>query len=279
VPLRKFKATSPGRRYREVPDFRELTKGARPERGLTAPTKRAAGRNAQGKVTTRHRGGGEKVRYRVIDFKRNKDGVPARVASIQYDPNRSARIALLAYRDGEKRYILAPDGLRAGDTVMSGPEAEPRPGNALPVENIPVGTQVHAVELEPGKGAQMVRAAGGVAQLLAKEGAYAQIRLPSGHIRIVHVRCRATVGQVSNLEHENRSIGGAGHRRRMGWRPAVRGVAMTPRDHPHGGGEGRAPIGGKPQTRWGKPAMGWKTRRNQRTDRFVIRAAKKRKGG
>lgn len=277
MPLRKFKPTSPARRYRQVPDFGDLTKKARPERKLTEISRRSGGRNMQGKLTTRHRGGGEKTRYRIVDFKREKDGIPARVASIQYDPNRSGRIALLAYRDGEKRYILAPDGLRAGDTVVSGPDAEPRTGNTLPLANMPLGTQIHAIELEPGRGAQIVRAAGGVAQLLAREGERAQVRLPSGQIRIVHVRCRATVGQVSNLEHENRSIGGAGHRRRMGWRPAVRGVAMTPRDHPHGGGEARAPIGGQPQTKWGKPAMGYKTRRRSTTEKFIIRPAKKKK--
>ena len=276
MPLKSFKPTSAGMRFRQTPDFGEITK-KRPERALTESKKQHAGRNVQGKVTTRHRGGGEKRRYRVIDFKRDKDGVPARVIAIEYDPNRSARIALLSYRDGEKRYILAPDGLRAGDGVLSGPDAEARSGNCLPIENIPVGTQIHAVELEPGRGAQMVRSAGGVAQLLAKEGQYAQVRLPSGHIRIVHVRCRATVGQVGNLEHENRKIGAAGHKRRMGWRPAVRGVAMTPRDHPHGGGEARSPIGmSSPKTRWGKKAMGKKTRRNLKTERFVIRPARKR---
>jgi|SRR2546422_4820951 len=277
MPLKGFKPTSAALRFRQVPDFSDLTKKKKPEKALTTAKKRMAGRNMQGKVTTRHRGGGEKTRYRIIDFKRDKDGVPARVAAIEYDPNRSARIALLSYRDGEKRYILAPDGVRVGDTLVSGPDAEARTGNTLPIENIPVGTQIHAVELEPGRGAQMVRSAGGVAQLLAKEGEYAQVRLPSGQIRIVHVRCRATVGQIGNLEHENRKIGAAGHKRRMGWRPAVRGVAMTPRDHPHGGGEARAPIGmSSPKTPWGKKAMGKKTRRNRKTDRFVIRPAKKR---
>ena len=276
MPLRGFKPTSPALRFRQVPDFAEVTKQT-PEKSLTAAKKRMAGRNVQGKVTTRHRGGGEKQRYRIIDFKRDKDGVPARVLAVEYDPNRSARIALLSYRDGEKRYILAPDGVKVGDTLLSGPDAEPRAGNALPIENIPVGTQIHAVELEPGRGAQMVRSAGGVAQLLAKEGEYAQVRLPSGQIRIVHARCRATVGQVGNLEHENRKLGGAGKKRHMGWRPTVRGVAMTPRDHPHGGGEARSPVGmSSPKTRWGKKAMGKKTRLNQRTDRFIIRPAKRR---
>lgn len=275
MPLKKFKPTSPALRFRNVPDFAEVTK-AQPERSLTAPKKRTAGRNNQGRVTTRHRGGGEKQRYRMLDWKRNKDSVPARVRAIEYDPNRSARIALLAYRDGEKRYILAPDGLKVGDAVVSGPDAEPRVGNALPIENIPVGTVVHGIELEPGKGAQLCRSAGTSAQLLAKEGQYAQLRLPSGHIRVVPTRCRATVGQVGNLEHETRKIGSAGHKRRMGWRPTVRGVAMTPRDHPHGGGEGRAPVGmPSPKTPWGKPAMGKKTRRNLRTERFIVRPAKR----
>src|ERR671934_2078061 len=276
MPLKSFKPTSAGLRFRQSPDFTNLTK-KRPERGLIQSTQRQAGRNAQGKITTRHRGGGEKRYYRVIDFKRNKDGVPARVVALEYDPNRSARIALLSYRDGEKRYILAPDGIKVGDTLLSGPEAEARPGNCLPIENIPVGTQIHGVELEPGRGAQMVRTAGGVAQLLAKEGEYAQVRLPSGQIRIVHVRCRATVGQVGNLDHENRKIGGAGHIRHMGRRPQVRGVVMSPRDHPHGGGEAKSPVGGMAQTPWGKPAMGLKTRKNPRTDRFVTERPRKRK--
>jgi len=276
MPLQKFKAYTPVRRYRQISTFDEITKKD-PEKALTQKKVRMAGRNAQGRVTTRHRGGGEKRRYRIIDFKRDKDGIAARVSAIEYDPNRSARIALLVYRDGEKRYILAPNDLKVGDTVMSGPDAEARVGNAIPIENIPTGTTVHAVELEPGKGAQMVRSAGGAAQLIAKEGQHAQVRLPSGQIRIVHVRCRATVGQVGNLEHENRKIGGAGHVRRMGRRPQVRGVVMSPRDHPHGGGEAKSPVGGMAQTPWGKPAMGLKTRRSQRTDRFVIKPQKKRK--
>ena len=276
MPLRKYKAYTPVRRYRQSPDFADLTKKA-PEKALTERKLRSSGRNAQGRVTTRHRGGGEKRRYRVVDFRRAKDGIPARVAAIEYDPNRSARLALLSYKDGEKRYILAPSELHVGDTVTSGPDAEARTGNALPIENIPTGTTIHAVELEPGKGAQMVRSAGGAAQLIAKEGEYAQVRLPSGQIRIVHVRCRATVGQVGNLDHENRKIGGAGHIRRMGRRPQVRGVVMSPRDHPHGGGEAKSPVGGMAQTPWGKPAMGLKTRKQQRTDRFVIKPQKKRK--
>ncbi len=276
MPLKKYKAYTPVRRYRQSASFEEITKD-RPEKRLTTRTLRTAGRNAQGRITTRHRGGGEKRRFRIVDMRRDKDGIPARVAAIEYDPNRSARLALLFYKDGEKRYILAPDTLKVGDLVMSGPDAEARVGNCIPIENIPTGTTVHAVELEPGKGAQMVRAAGGAAQLIAKEGEYAQVRLPSGQIRIVHVRCRATVGQVGNLDHENRKIGGAGHLRRMGRRPQVRGVVMSPRDHPHGGGEAKSPVGGMAQTPWGKPAMGLKTRKRGPTDRFVIKPAKKRK--
>ncbi len=278
MPLRKYKAYTPVRRYRQTSTFEELTKGKAPEKALTQRRLQSAGRNAQGRVTTRHRGGGEKRRYRIIDFKRSdKDGISARVSAIEYDPNRSARLALLVYKDGEKRYILAPDQLKVGDTVMSGPDAEARVGNCIPIENIPTGTTVHAIELEPGRGAQMVRSAGGAAQLIAKEGLFAQVRLPSGQTRIVHVRCRATVGQVGNLDHENRKIGGAGHIRRMGRRPQVRGVVMSPRDHPHGGGEAKSPVGGMAQTPWGKPAMGLKTRKNKRTDRFVIKPQKKRK--
>jgi large subunit ribosomal protein L2 len=276
VPLKKYKAYTPVRRFRQSADFAGLTKKD-PEKRLTSRKLRTAGRNAQGRVTTRHRGGGEKRRYRLVDFRRDKDGIAARVAAIEYDPGRSARLALLFYKDGEKRYILAPDQLKVGDMVMSGPDAEARVGNCIPIENIPTGTTVHAVELEPGKGAQMVRSAGGAAQLIAKEGQYAQVRLPSGQIRIVHVRCRATVGQVGNLDHENRKIGGAGHIRRMGRRPQVRGVVMSPRDHPHGGGEAKSPVGGMAQTPWGKPAMGLKTRKNPRTARFVIKPQKKRK--
>jgi large subunit ribosomal protein L2 len=277
VPLKQYKATSPVRRFRQSASFEELTAKKAPERRLLERKLRSAGRNAQGRVTTRHRGGGEKRNYRKVDFKRDKDGVPARVSAIEYDPNRSARLALLVYRDGEKRYILAPNELKVGDTVLSGPDAEARAGNCLPLENIPTGSQIHGVELQPGRGAQLVRAAGGVAQLVAKEGEYAQIRLPSGGIRVVHVRCRATVGQLGNIDHENRKIGGAGHKRRMGWRPAVRGVVMSPRDHPHGGGEAKSPVGGMAQTPRGKPAMGLKTRRNPRTDRFVTERPHKRK--
>ncbi len=270
MPIRQYKPTSPGRRGMTVSTFEEITK-TRPEKSLTKPLKKHAGRNNQGRITTRHRGGGAKRAYRIIDFKRNKLGVPARVAAIEYDPNRSARIALLHYRDGEKRYILAPLGLKVGDYVVAGPEADIRPGNALPLKNIPAGTTIHNIELEPGRGGQLVRSAGVGAQLMAKEGDYALIRLPSGELRNVHLRCMATVGQVGNTDHENITIGKAGRSRHLGRRPAVRGAAMNPRDHPHGGGEGRAPRGGQPQTPWGKSALGRKTRRNKRTDRFIVR--------
>lgn len=276
MPLKKYKSITPVRRFRQSASYTELTKGKKPEKRLTERKLRSGGRNAQGRVTARHIGGGEGQRYRIIDFKRNKDGIPAKVGAIEYDPNRSARLALLVYKDGEKRYILAPDQIKVGDVVISGPDAEARNGNCLAIEHIPTGTQIHCIELQPGRGAQMVRSAGGVAQLVAKEGEYAQIRLPSGQIRIVHVRCRATVGQVGNLEHENRKIGGAGHKRRMGRRPEVRGVVMSPRDHPHGGGEAKSPVGGMAQTPWGKPAMGLKTRNNPKTDRWVIKPQKKR---
>ena len=253
-----------------VSTFEEITR-TRPEKSLTVKLKKHAGRNNQGKITTRHRGGGAKRAYRIIDFKRNKLSVPARVAAIEYDPNRSARIALLHYLDGEKRYIIAPLGLKVGDRVSAGPEADIKPGNALPLKNIPTGTTVHCIELERGRGAQMARGAGAGAQLMANEGDYALLRLPSGEQRRVHILCMATIGQVGNIDHENRSIGKAGRSRHMGRRPAVRGSAMNPVDHPHGGGEGRAPIGGQPQTPWGKPALGYKTRNNKRTDRFIVR--------
>jgi large subunit ribosomal protein L2 len=253
-----------------VSTFEEITK-TKPEKSLTVKLKKHSGRNNQGKITTRHRGGGAKRAYRLIDFKRNKLGVPARVAAIEYDPNRTANIALLHYLDGEKRYILAPVGLKVGDQVMAGPEAEIRPGNALPLKNIPTGTTLHNIELEIGRGGQLGRSAGSAIQLMAKEGNYALLRLPSGEQRYVHIQCMATVGQVGNVDHENLTIGKAGRARHMGRRPTVRGSVMNPRDHPHGGGEGRAPIGGKPQTKWGKPALGFKTRRNKRTDRFIVR--------
>jgi large subunit ribosomal protein L2 len=270
MPTRQYRPTSPGRRGMSVSTFEEITK-TRPEKSLTEKLNKHAGRNNQGKITTRHRGGGAKRAYRIIDFKRNKLGVPARVAAIEYDPNRSARIALLHYVDGEKRYILAPVGLKVGDRVEAGPEADIKPGNALPMKNIPTGTTIHNVEMQRGRGGQLVRGAGVGAQLMAKEGNYALLRLPSGEQRNVHILCMATIGQVGNVDHENQSIGKAGRARHMGRRPTVRGSAMNPNDHPHGGGEGRAPIGGQPQTPWGKPAMGYKTRRNKRTDKFIVR--------
>lgn len=272
--IKKYKPTSPGIRFVTVSTFEEITTDE-PEKSLLEPLKKRAGRNNQGRITVRHRGGGHKRMYRIIDFKRNKDGIPAKVATIEYDPNRSARIALLHYADGEKRYILAPLGLKVGDIVESGPQADIKPGNALPLRNIPVGTLVHNIELKPGKGGQLVRAAGAAAQIIAKEGDYATLRLPSGEMRMVHLECRATVGQVGNLDHENITIGKAGRARWLGIRPAVRGVAMNPVDHPHGGGEGRSPIGRHPVTPWGKPALGVKTRRKKASDRLII---KRRKG-
>ncbi|WP_126595700.1 50S ribosomal protein L2 [Dictyobacter aurantiacus] len=270
MPIRQYRPTSPGRRGMSVSTFEEITK-TKPEKSLTVKLKKHAGRNNQGKITTRHHGGGAKRAYRIIDFKRNKLGVPARVAAIEYDPNRTSRIALLHYVDGEKRYIIAPLGLQVGDRIEAGPDADIRVGNALPLKNIPTGTTIHNIELERGRGGQLCRGAGVGAQLMAKEGDYALLRLPSGEQRQVHILCMATIGQVGNVDHENRSIGKAGRSRHMGRRPTVRGSVMNPRDHPHGGGEGRAPIGGKPQTPWGKPAMGFKTRRNKRTDRFIVR--------
>src|SRR5436309_4135521 len=270
MPIRLYRPTSPGRRGMSVSTFKEITK-TRPEKSLTVRLKKHAGRNNQGRITTRHRGGGAKRAYRLIDFKRNKLDEPAKVAAIEYDPDRSARIALLHYVDGEKRYILAPLGLKVGDHVVAGADADIKPGNALPLKNIPTGTTVHNVELERGRGGQMVRGAGAGAQLMAKEGKYALLRLPSGEQRNVNILCMATIGQVGNVDHENVRIGKAGRSRHMGRRPTVRGSAMNPVDHPHGGGEGRAPIGGQPQTPWGKPALGYKTRRNKRTDRFIVR--------
>jgi len=270
MPIRQYRPTSPGRRGMSVSTFEEITK-TKPEKSLVVKLKKHSGRNNQGRITTRHRGGGAKRAYRLIDFKRNKQNVPAKVAAIEYDPNRSARIALLHYLDGEKRYIIAPLGLKVGDQVMAGPEADIKPGNALPLKNIPTGTTVHNIELTRGRGGQMVRGAGAGAQLMAKEGDYALIRLPSGEQRRVHILCTATIGQVGNVDHENRNLGKAGRSRHMGRRPSVRGSVMNPRDHPHGGGEGRAPIGGQPQTPWGKPALGFKTRRNKKTDQFIVR--------
>ncbi|HEU4572514.1 MAG TPA: 50S ribosomal protein L2 [Candidatus Limnocylindrales bacterium] len=270
MPLRDYKATSPGRRFMTRSTFEEITT-REPYKPLLEAQKRGSGRNANGRVTVRHRGGGEKQHYRRIDFRRDKFGVPARVATVEYDPNRSARIGLLNYRDGEKRYILLPHGLKVGDTVVSGPEAEARVGNAMPLANIPLGTTIHNVELVPGRGGQIVRSAGAAAQLLAKEGDYATVRLPSGEMRRVLARCMATIGQVSNLDHENQSLGKAGRARHMGRRPETRGVAMTPRDHPHGGGEGKSPTGMPPKTPWGKPAMGFRTRRPKPSSRLIVR--------
>jgi large subunit ribosomal protein L2 len=271
MPIKTYKPTSPGRRGMSAPTFEEVTR-TEPERSLLAPLHKKSGRNQQGRITVRHRGGGAKRAYRIIDFKRNKPGVPARVLSIEYDPNRTAFIALLQYIDGEKRYILAPEGLKVGDGVMAGPTAEVRVGNALPLRNIPVGTQVHNVELQPGRGGQMVRSAGASAQLMAKEGAYATIRLPSGEMRRVLAGNLATIGQVGNTEQGNIKLGKAGRTRWLGRRPQVRGTVMNPRDHPHGGGEGKSPIGMPgPKTPWGKPALGYKTRRNKPSDKMIIK--------
>lgn len=256
-----------------VSTFEEITK-TEPEKSLLKPLIKEAGRNSQGKITVRHRGGGHKRKYRVIDFKRDKFDVPGVVVAIEYDPNRSARIALIQYADGEKRYIIAPNGLRVGDRVMSGPNAEIRVGNALPLSKIPIGTQIHNVELTPGKGGQLARSAGQSAQLVAREGDYATLRLPSGEFRMVRVECMATIGQVGNLEHELINIGKAGRSRWLGRRPVVRGSVMNPRDHPHGGGEGKAPIGGQPKTKWGKPAMGVKTRKSKPSDKYIVRRRK-----
>ncbi|MEW6622245.1 MAG: 50S ribosomal protein L2 [Bacillota bacterium] len=272
--IKKFKPTSPGRRQMTVSTFEEITTN-KPEKSLLVPLKRTGGRNAQGRITVRHRGGGHKRAYRIIDFKRDKDGIPAKVATIEYDPNRSANIALLHYVDGEKRYILAPLGLKVGDMIESGPGSDIKVGNALPLQNIPVGTIIHNIELKPLKGAQLVRSAGASAQLMAKEGDYAHVRLPSGEVRLIHVRCRATIGQVGNLDHENITVGKAGRSRWLGIRPTVRGVVMNPVDHPHGGGEGRSPIGRNPVTPWGKPALGAKTRKkNNPSDKYIIKRRK-----
>ncbi|GBD18173.1 50S ribosomal protein L2 [bacterium HR27] len=270
MPIKVYKPTTPGRRNMSVLTYEEITK-EEPEKSLIEPLKKHAGRNNRGVITTRHRGGGNKRFYRIIDFRRDKWGIPAKVAAIEYDPNRTAFIALLHYADGEKRYILAPLGLKVGDIVQSGPGSPIRVGNALPLRDIPLGTLVHNVELYPGRGGQLARAAGAVAQVVAKVDKYVHLRLPSGEIRMVHADCMATIGQVGNLDHQNVSIGKAGRKRHMGWRPAVRGSAMTPRDHPHGGGEGKAPRGMPPKTPWGKPALGKRTRRNKRSDRFIIR--------
>ena len=269
--LKSYKPTSPGRRLTTSPDFAEITK-RKPERKLTLPLKSQGGRNVHGRITVRHRGGGAKRRLRIIDFRRDKTGVPGKVASIEYDPNRSARIALVHYADGEKRYILWPVGLKIGDGVMAGPNSEIKPGNALPMRNIPSGTTIHNLEMHKGKGGQLVRGAGGSAQLLAREGDYALVRLPSGEVRRIHADCMATIGQVGNVEHSQVKLGRAGRRRLMGRRPSVRGTAMNPRDHPHGGGEGRAPIGlPGPRSPWGKPTLGARTRRRKDTNKYIVR--------
>lgn len=271
MPIKVYKPTSPGRRGMSGSTFEEITR-SKPEKSLLRPLKKRAGRNFRGKITVRHQGGGHKRRYRVIDFKRDKIDVPGRVETIEYDPNRSARIALVVYVDGEKRYIIAPLGLRVGDMVMSGSQAEIRVGSALPIANIPVGTTIHNIELQMGKGGQLVRSAGTSAQLLAKEGRYAQVRLPSGEVRLVNVECMATIGQVGNTEHGNIKLGKAGRKRWLGIRPSVRGSAMDPASHPHGGGEGRSPIGMPgPKSPWGKPTLGYKTRRNKSTDKWIVR--------
>jgi large subunit ribosomal protein L2 len=271
MPVKVYKPTSPGRRGMSVSTFEEITR-VEPEKSLLSPLKKKSGRNNQGRISVRHRGGGHKRRYRIIDFKRDKHGVPATVSSIEYDPNRTARIALLTYADGEKRYIIAPLGVKVGDKLMSGPEADFRVGNALPIYRIPLGTQLHNIELYPGKGGQLVRSAGSSAQLLAKEGSYAQIRLPSGEVRLISQNCLATIGQIGNTDHSNIVLGKAGRKRWLGIRPSVRGSAMDPNSHPHGGGEGRSPIGmPSPKSPWGKPALGAKTRRNKRTEKYIVR--------
>ena len=274
--IRKYKPTSPARRFMSVSGFEEITTNE-PEKSLVVGLNKRAGRNNQGRITVRHHGGGHKRKYRIIDFKRDKDGIPGRVATVEYDPNRSARIALIHYVDGEKRYIICPLGLRVGDTIVSGPGSDIKVGNALPLVNIPVGTVVHNIELYPGRGGQLARAAGAEAQLLAKEGGYVQVRLASGEVRMVRKECRATIGQVGNLDHENISVGKAGRSRWQGIRPTVRGVVMNPNDHPHGGGEGRAPIGRKsPMSPWGKPTLGKKTRKkNHVTDKYIVHRRKK----
>jgi large subunit ribosomal protein L2 len=274
MPLRSYKPTSPGRRGMTRSTFEEITTDA-PFKPLLEPMKRGSGRNNAGRMTVRHRGGGEKTHYRRIDFKRDKFGVPARIATIEYDPNRSARIGLLHYRDGEKRYMLLPHGLKVGDVVVSGPGADARVGNALPIAGIPLGTTIHNIELIAGRGGQIVRSAGTSAQLLAKQGEYAQVRMPSGEVRRVPITCMATVGQVGNLDHENQNLGKAGRARHMGLRPEVRCVVMNPRDHPHGGGEGKSPTGMPPKTPWGKPAMGYRTRRAKTTGRLIVRSRRR----
>ena len=270
--IKRYKPYTPSRRHMTVSAFDEITKST-PEKSLVVHIKKNSGRNNQGKITVRHKGGGAKIKYRMIDFKRNKDGIPAKVVGIEYDPNRTANIALIVYADGTKSYILAPVGLKVGDTVMNGLEAEVRVGNALPMRAIPVGANIHNIEMKPGKGGQLVRSAGNVAQLMAKEGKYATVKLPSGEMRLLPIDCRATIGQVGNIDHELVHIGKAGRKRHMGIRPTVRGSVMNPNDHPHGGGEGRAPIGRpSPMTPWGKPAMGYKTRKKHKaSNKYIVR--------
>lgn len=275
--VKKYKPVTPSLRGMTGHTFEEITK-SKPERSLVIPKKRTSGRNMYGRITVRHRGGGHRRHIRQVDFKRDKHGIPARVAAIEYDPNRTARLALLHYVDGEKRYIIAPLNLRVGDTVQSGPNTEIRPGNSLPINKIPVGTLIHNIELKEGRGGQLVRAAGGSAQLLAKEGDYAQVRLPSGEVRLIRQTCYATIGQVGNLDNSNIKLGKAGRKRNMGIRPTVRGSAMSPRDHPHGGGEGRQPIGlPGPKSPWGKPTLGKKTRRNKDTEKYIVRHRRKKR--
>jgi len=275
MPVKKYKPVTPGTRGMTGYTFEEITKST-PERSLLVPLRRSGGRNAHGRVTVRHRGGGHRRFIRVVDFKRDKRNIPAKVAAIEYDPNRTARLALLFYADGEKRYIVAPVDLKVGDTVMAGAGAEIRSGNSLPVSSIPVGTLIHNIEVKEGRGGQMVRSAGGAAQLLAKEGDFAQVRLPSGEVRLIRQTCYATIGQIGNLDHSNVKLGKAGRKRNKGIRPTVRGSAMTPRDHPHGGGEGRQPIGlPGPKSPWGKPTLGYKTRRNKKTDQYIVRRRSK----
>ena len=273
--IKKYKPVTPGQRGMTGYTFDEITKDT-PERSLVLPLRRHGGRNSYGRVTVRHQGGGSQRNLRIVDFKREKLNVPAKVAAIEYDPNRTARLALLYYADGEKRYILAPIGLKVGDTVVTSPQAEIRPGNCMPISNIPVGSQVHNIEVKEGKGGQLVRSAGTAAQLIAKEGDFAQIRMPSGEVRLIRQNCYATIGQVGNLDHSNIKLGKAGRKRHMGIRPTVRGSAMSPRDHPHGGGEGRQPIGKPgPRSPWGKPTLGYKTRRNKQTDKYIVRRRSK----
>ncbi len=275
MPVKTYKPVTPGTRNKTGYTFEEITKST-PERSLLVALRKSGGRNAHGRVTVRHRGGGHRRFVRIVDFKRDKHGIPAKVAAIEYDPNRTARLALLFYADGEKRYIVAPTELKVGDTVMAGVGAEIRSGNSLPIANIPVGTLIHNIELKEGRGGQMVRSAGGAAQLLAKEGDFAQIRMPSGEVRLIRQTCFATIGQVGNLDHGNVKLGKAGRKRHKGIRPTVRGSAMSPRDHPHGGGEGRQPIGlAGPKSPWGKPTLGYKTRRNKKTDQYIVRRRSK----